>query len=50
MISVFLLRPVVEVDCAISIKYNSELPSHVSKIGKSWQGEIRPIIRQMDEP
>ena len=37
-------------DCLISIEYNSELLNHVPKNGKSWQGEIRPIIIKLKTP
>ena len=43
MFSAFRVGP-ADADCVTSIGYNSELLNHVSKIGKSWQDEIRPNI------
>ena len=44
MISVCVRQP-VDTDCVVSIE--SELLNQVSKNGKSWHYETRPIIIQM---
>ena len=46
MIPIVNIRKPARADYVISIQYNSDLLNHVSKMGKSWQGEINPRFRE----
>ena len=45
MIPIVNIRKPARAYYVISIQYNSELLNHVSKMGKSWQGEINLRFR-----
>ena len=47
MISAFCVYPVTSGFGLCDIEYNSKFLNHMSKIRKSLQGEIGPIISQM---